>query len=59
VLHHLRIPPTIAETIVKVYNDLHYVDIDYWPEGLVYFGFFVTKVMLDEKEAKQSQPTLI
>jgi hypothetical protein len=42
-------PPTIAETVIKVYNDIHYINIEYWPEGVVYFGFLITKVFVEER----------
>ncbi len=29
---------------MKVYNDVCYIEIKYWPEGLVYFGYLMTKV---------------
>lgn len=42
----MRIPPTMAETIFKVYNDIHYIDIKYWPEGIIYFSYLLVKAFL-------------
>lgn len=47
--HYMHMPATIAETILKVYNDVHYIDVGCWLEGLVYFGYLLVKNMVWEK----------
>lgn len=47
-IHHLRCPATLAKTIMKIYSDIHYIDIKYWSEGLVYFGYLSTKIYTEK-----------
>ena len=54
VIDYLRMPGSVAETVVKVFNDVHYIEIEYWMEGVVYFGFFVMKVFVEERSAKKN-----
>lgn len=45
----MRIPSTIAETIIKVYNDIHYIDVKYWPQGIIYFSYLIVKLFIQNK----------